>query len=67
MLPLQLRMSGWYLRPGLRAHFSVPLNMHGGVRGRLKGLAGIAEDSETVRHLVKQVGNKSWKQVGNKS
>lgn len=29
----------WYSCPGLRAYFSVPLNIYGGAGGRLKGLA----------------------------
>lgn len=50
-------VTGWYSCPRRRAHFSVPLNIYGGVGGCLKGLVGMAEDCETVRHLVTQV----WK------
>lgn len=58
MLPLQLRMSLHGIHaPGLRAHFSVPLNIYGGAGGRLKGL--FAEDSETVLHLDTKV----WKVI----
>lgn len=48
-------VTAWYSRPGLCAHFSVPLNIYGGVGGRMKGLA--VKDSETVLHLVAKV----WK------
>lgn len=46
VLPLQQDVTAWYSRPGLPAHFSVPLNIYGGVGGCLKSLD--VGDNETV-------------------
>lgn len=55
VLPLQQDVTAWYSHPGLPAHFSVPLNIYGGVGGCLKSLD--VGDNETVLHLVTKV----WK------